>query len=541
MLCMPTLSSLLEKISKRSTEWILCIVALIAIATPITLAFINETKRERLSTGDIVGERIPLYEAIVSLTPEGGARVEETFTYDFKAHTRSGLTRLIPRSLMLGGYLSQDRGLALSTITRNGQTEPTSLNQIQGHTSIRIGAKNQSVTGTQHYQIPYQINRAVIRTNTADTVRLSPTDTSFGVPIDTAAVTVHGPIAPLQATCSVGPSPEKETTRCRAKIEGTSISFQPVRWLEKGEGLFISIDYPLGTFATPLFIRPTPIVPAWMILILIHLLLASCIWFIVGRDHPGRGVVIPSEELLKTIKPYEAGALLAQGPDYASFIGMIFDLVRRKAVKLERRESGGYITFNIVRLPGQPSLDAVEGPVLKRLLMYSTSTDPDEDEAGVATLDQHSGQTGLAFRLFESVVGERLVQRGWYQTNIFHTQILSVLIVTGWSYTLLALLESRLNDPHLAWFLWQIPLILPIVYFMPRLTKEGALAREQVRGLHRYIEVAEKDRLAFHEGPEHIRDEQNALLPYAIAMGIQKDWKKQFLVGYKEISKNTPT
>ncbi len=112
-------------------------------------------------------------------------------------------------------------------------------------------------------------------------------------------------------------------------------------------------------------------------------------------------------------------------------------------------------------------------------------------------------------------------------------------MLVGWTASLYILLQGRVNDPHLHLMFIQIPLLLPLIYLLPHLTKAGAVAREQVQGLAWYIRVAEKARLTFHENPEQLIMKPGKLLAYSVAMNIQKDWKKQFLVGYAEVRKKS--
>lgn len=63
---------------------------------------------------------------------------------------------------------------------------------------------------------------------------------------------------------------------------------------------------------------------------------------------------------------------------------------------------------------------------------------------------------------------------------------------------------------------------------MPARTKKGAEAREYLAGLKLYLTVAEKDRLEFHNAPEKNPQVFEKLLPYAIVLGVEKQWAKQF-------------
>jgi uncharacterized membrane protein len=59
-------------------------------------------------------------------------------------------------------------------------------------------------------------------------------------------------------------------------------------------------------------------------------------------------------------------------------------------------------------------------------------------------------------------------------------------------------------------------------------TKKGVLAKEHILGLKRYLTVAEKDRINFHNAPAKNPKQFEKLLPYAMALGVELEWAKQF-------------
>ena len=69
---------------------------------------------------------------------------------------------------------------------------------------------------------------------------------------------------------------------------------------------------------------------------------------------------------------------------------------------------------------------------------------------------------------------------------------------------------------------------LGFAVFMPARTKKGVLVQEHILGLKQYLTVAEKDRMAFHNAPEKNPQLFERLLPYAIALGVEKQWAEQF-------------
>ena len=71
-------------------------------------------------------------------------------------------------------------------------------------------------------------------------------------------------------------------------------------------------------------------------------------------------------------------------------------------------------------------------------------------------------------------------------------------------------------------------ILLVGAFVMPAKTLKGVHVKEHMHGLKDYINVAEKDRIAFHDAPEKSSELFQALLPYAIVFGLEKKWAKEF-------------
>jgi uncharacterized membrane protein YgcG len=74
-------------------------------------------------------------------------------------------------------------------------------------------------------------------------------------------------------------------------------------------------------------------------------------------------------------------------------------------------------------------------------------------------------------------------------------------------------------------------------FLMPNRTVKGVEARALILGLKEYMNVAEKDRMKFHNAPEKNPQLFEKLLPFAIALKVDKAWAKQF----EEIYKSNPS
>src|SRR6185436_19560328 len=70
--------------------------------------------------------------------------------------------------------------------------------------------------------------------------------------------------------------------------------------------------------------------------------------------------------------------------------------------------------------------------------------------------------------------------------------------------------------------------------FFPAKTEKGVAAKEHILGLKEYLQIAEKDRLEFHNAPEKKPEVFETLLPYAMVLGVANIWAKEFEGIYNE-------
>jgi len=63
---------------------------------------------------------------------------------------------------------------------------------------------------------------------------------------------------------------------------------------------------------------------------------------------------------------------------------------------------------------------------------------------------------------------------------------------------------------------------------MPKKTIHGAEVKEEVQGFKWFLSVTEEERLKFHNAPEKKPEEFMEFLPYAMVLGVEKEWSAQF-------------
>jgi uncharacterized membrane protein len=78
-----------------------------------------------------------------------------------------------------------------------------------------------------------------------------------------------------------------------------------------------------------------------------------------------------------------------------------------------------------------------------------------------------------------------------------------------------------------------IVLVFPLVngvffYLLRAATPEGRPVMDQIEGFRMYMDTAESGRLNIENAPEITTERFEALLPYAVALGVEKPWANAF-------------
>jgi uncharacterized membrane protein len=86
-----------------------------------------------------------------------------------------------------------------------------------------------------------------------------------------------------------------------------------------------------------------------------------------------------------------------------------------------------------------------------------------------------------------------------------------------------------------------LAIVVNVVFFklLEARTPLGRAIADEIEGMRLYLTVAEKDRLAFHNPPDRTPEHFEKLLPYAIALGVEDDWAKQFSDVFDRITAET--
>ena len=463
---------------------------------------------------------------------DGTVDVTETIAARFD-EPKHGIYREIPVRYDVHGQL-YDLRLHLKGVDRDtgGRWETYELSDVENRTVLKIGDPKKTLTGDQKYVIRYRVARAVLWEGEHAVLRWNATGTEWRVPIGGSSVTVVLP-EPLddgrvQADAWTGVYGAKQKEFVKTRVDPRTLKFATGP-LGRGEGITVEVAMPDSAVVRPSLANRF----FWWLadnfvygLIPLGLLSCAWLWFSRGRDDPGLGTVVVRYEPPEDLGPAEVGTLADERVDLRDVTAVIIDLAVRGFISIEETRSGGKLwsssdyELNVRKAP--QGLKKYEQIVYDNVFSGG-------DRVKLSDLrNKFSGHlSAVRTELYKS-----LAKRGYFAANPESVR---------WGYLgmgLLAVAAALITASvaQLAWVgrVFMPPLLVTAVALvgmvfltsrvMPRRTRKGRIAWEQVRGLEEFISRAEVDDLKAQERQGVFE----RLLPYATAFNLTTHWAAAF-------------
>jgi predicted membrane protein DUF2207 len=199
------------------------------------------------------GERIPTYDVVLAIRPDGVLHVRETITYDFDGRGEHGIVRRVP-------YRVKNRLYDICNVRTSSSTgAPARADaaKVLHELRITVGDGRRTVRGRQAYVIEYDVAGALTtRRNTVE-LRWDATGVAWSVPIGEVSIRVEAPVPPHHAACWAGAA-RTGLTQCRRDRDGPhAIDFTQTD-LSPQEGALVHVLLPEGavTVPPPRYARP---------------------------------------------------------------------------------------------------------------------------------------------------------------------------------------------------------------------------------------------------------------------------------------------
>lgn len=532
----------------------------------------------------IAEEAITNYQSRVVLATDGTVDVTETITVMAEGNRiRRGIFRDIFTELINPDGSRLRSSLNVISVTRDGRPEPFETEGVSKGTRIRIGDADVFLAyGTHTYIIRYTMTRMGRFFEDHDELYWNVTGNFWDFPINRSGATVELPAgANISAvTGYTGALGSTEQAVRAQRTSETTATFLATRRLGSGEGLTIAVAFNKGVLVVPegfqggmnwLSDHRDQILPVIGVLaVLLYNLLA---WNAVGRD-PQKGVIIPRFHPPKKLSPALVHYIHRfgwSGGGWTAFTAAIFNLGVKGLVRIDNENKVLKVTINrdapVGDLgPGEKVLESYfrqEGSVT--INKTNGVEIAKQREAFVAAIARENRNRFFVNNTLYGVLGFLLGVAAVGMLVIFEvvdpTWLIIAVVIGGVIGIFTALVKQALSAGKYLRFVviafivfgggnllggvatfftdfefnagvvGVISIIAITIIFaqlMRAPTVSGRLVMDEIDGFKMYLETAEKNRLNIDGEPPMTVSRFEAILPYAIALGVEKPWAQHF-------------
>lgn len=255
-----------------------------------------------------------------------------------------------------------------------------------------------------------------------------------------------------------------------------------------------------------------------------------------GRDAAGRGVIVAEYDPPPGVDVLQGAELV--GRRGAGIPAALVDTA--VAGHLRIVDTGDARSLSLERVSAE-SADALHGAVLRAL--FGAHARP----GARVTLGPDRQDIAKALQKLPTAAAADLRGRGWTEKQRVGPSIAAGGVSVGaFVIAVLALILAAMGTAPTWWQIVAIPatvglgiLSFALLRYRDRITDAGAPARDHLRGLRDYLQLAEADRLRVLQSPEgaerraidagdprQVLHLYERLLPWAIVWGVEKEWSE---------------
>lgn len=543
----------------------------------------------------LASEIIDNFAVNIDINQDSSLTVREVINYNFGQEQRRGIFRTVPFAYQnsKGNFNVILKDFTVTDFSGESYKFET-IKEGDG-LRIKIGDPEQYVTGNKVYVISYKVERAINFFDDHDELYWNAIGNKWTVPIKQSKAVVKFPESVSSSKskfeCFVGlPGSTKQCVSKKGDFVSDSqlLSMTYANdQLNPGEGFTIVAGIPKGVvkktlwrswfwFLSDNLFAITPVIVFMVMYIL---------WRRQGRDARGAGTIIPQYDVPDSLTPSQVGTLLDERVDQKDVSSEIISLATKGFLKIHQIKEGILFKTNdylIEKLPdtNQDLLQDHEQELLSGLFsdknkiasfnslkkaFSGSSIEKDgaaykivsgilsglekiedrselEKNENVVRLSDLRNSFYEDYKKIEDKVYDSLVTGGYFPSSPKKVRLLytigSIMAVTLFFIGLNIVFAGIVFSSITGFIGLFISLVIVIIFSirMPAKTEKGVVAREHILGLKIYLSVAEADRLDFHNAPERNPEHFEKLLPYAMVLGVEKKWAKQFEDIYQQNS-----
>ena len=315
----------------------------------------------------------------------------------------------------------------------------------------------------------------------------------------------------------------------KRRVDARTIAFDTDA-LRSGEGITVEVTMPGDAVSRPGWMSEAA---AWLVdnfpYAIFPATLFACIaaWFYRGRDLPGKGTIVVNYEPPDGLSPAEVGTLIDERVDLRDISAVIIDLAAR-----------GYLTIkeipskSLVFVPRRLSVQARQGLRRPQAIrdgdpqhaLQGQERGPHERAGDEVLPGDRQGEDRPLSGLEPGWLLRRQPQHGPRHVSRARPACCLRCALGASALVQIGMIGRVFIVPIAIAGVLSAIVVVITSRVMPRKTRKGRIAWEQINGLEEYIRRAEVDDIQAQDR----RGVFERLLPYAIIFGLSNRWAKAF-------------
>jgi len=468
--------------------------------------------------------RIDGMDVLLDVQKNGDVLVDETITFSFQGHY-TYVGRLIPTGNMEGMSDIEVRAADGTILPEDDGNAPGTFSTFMEGSRRVIQINFDLTDASAAWTIHYRAEKVIQFWDEGDELRWYVFDAETPTFIDVAKVTVRlpgeVPSSDMDSAVEVGygvdwtaTSPAASTVVYQATGFPPYTQFWVVTGFPKGVVDYVWTARRLADYLVPIVGLFLPVAT------LLGMLL---IWLRRGRDEPALVYATYVSDPPSSLPPGMVGALMDEKVDTKEVLATIVDLAHRGYLEIaDSKEKGAHkplTTFTRLRSFGD--LKGFEKEAAEALFKSGS-----DDEVTTAQLKNHFYKhiPALTDRLYADVTTAGLFTKNPKKTR---KSWKGYGFLVGAILIMLSLVFRGAGVAGWGWFLVGSVVATLIVWIfgprMPQRTVKGARERRKWEAFRNYLD--DLDRFVDMEAA---KEKFDAALPYAIALGVEKEWVRRF-------------
>lgn len=523
-------------------------------------------------------EKILHFDSDITVAADGQMQVVETIDVWAEGQAiKRGIYRDFPTRYRNQLAVERRTDFDVVSVLLDGENTAMSRQELANGWRIYMGDKDHYLSHGQHrFQLTYRTNHQLQFFDDYDELYWNVTGNGWSFPINKVTARVHLPDGGGQAIQDIQgwtgyQGQQGDDFEIYPRNDGkNTVEFATTQALAEHQGFTIGLAFKKGVFREPgwqfgRFIQHNILWLSTLMAIIGLLFFMALAWYRHGRD-PKKGIIVARFKPPKGISPAAVNYLDNKKITNTTLTAAILSLAVKGALRIQQK-SQHYRLFK--QKPNQ-SLSKGERQLYKNLFA-------DKNDELIINKQPNSklakGKKHLALRLQSEYKdacfknNRRYIIWGWllsvvccalfymlfygfgfnwgellagFLTFVF-VFIIAIIFLMTWpvivGLVLLLMLLGSLTEV-LNWFesvqvgiyftLVMIGLNILFTWLMQAPTLYGRQIQDQIVGLKLYISMAEEQRLNLMNPPEKNLAHYEALLPYAVALGLQNRWAEKF-------------